>query len=521
MGRPAASSTQPQSLTGYIEVPIDQNSIPATALKKLAVKGTQATGSAPSNRPEDELEAGIRVYDPGFMNTAVIKSRITYINGTAGELRYRGYPIEQLAEKSTYLEVSYLLLYGELPTKQQFNHFSNEVMHHTYVHVDLEQIVSAFRYDAHPMAILISSFGALGAFAPEANPSLQGQKLYTRPEDASSRHVMDKQIFRLLGKSISLAAMAYRVRMGRAFNRPPVGRSYTETFLYMLDYLNEGEKYRPNPVIAKALDVLFILHADHELNAGTATMLQTGSTLVDPYSAVAASTAALYGPLHGGANEAVIRMLMRIGSPAGVPNFIERVKEKKEVLSGFGHRVYKTSDPRSFIIRKLPTKFVLPFALKSNFVFAVTGRDKLLDTAIALHEYAMKDEYFQSRNLFWSGLIYRALGFPTDFFPVLFAVPRVVGWLAHWKQMQHQQGDRFNVGEGKRDYIEMGNRQKTNAEEPSHVEHIFSGRHFLASWNGKSSRNFSTLPQVALINPTSSSPMSKTPLSTLICTNDN
>ncbi|KAI9620994.1 hypothetical protein KEM48_007927 [Puccinia striiformis f. sp. tritici PST-130] len=483
MGRPAASSTQPQSLTGYIEVPIDQNSIPATALKKLAVKGTQATGSAPSNRPEDELEAGIRVYDPGFMNTAVIKSRITYINGTAGELRYRGYPIEQLAEKSTYLEVSYLLLYGELPTKQQFNHFSNEVMHHTYVHVDLEQIVSAFRYDAHPMAILISSFGALGAFAPEANPSLQGQKLYTRPEDASSRHVMDKQIFRLLGKSISLAAMAYRVRMGRAFNRPPVGRSYTETFLYMLDYLNEGEKYRPNPVIAKALDVLFILHADHELNAGTATMLQTGSTLVDPYSAVAASTAALYGPLHGGANEAVIRMLMRIGSPAGVPNFIERVKEKKEVLSGFGHRVYKTSDPRSFIIRKT-----------ADEVFAVTGRDKLLDTAIALHEYAMKDEYFQSRNLFWSGLIYRALGFPTDFFPVLFAVPRVVGWLAHWKQMQHQQGGvkiwrprQIYVGEGKRDYIEMGNRQKTNAEEPSHVEHIFSGRHFLASWNGKSS----------------------------------
>ncbi|KAA1084985.1 hypothetical protein PGTUg99_001634 [Puccinia graminis f. sp. tritici] len=441
-----------------IEVDIEQNSIPATALKKLSIKKDdhQSNNKASSSRPEDELEAGIRVYDPGFMNTAVIKSKITYINGAAGELRYRGYPIEQLAEKSTYLEVSYLLLYGELPTKQQFNLFQNEVMHHTYVHVDLEQIVSAFRYDAHPMAILISSFGALGAFAPEANPSLQGQKLYTRPEEASSRTVMDKQIFRLLGKSISLAAMAYRVRMGRAFNRPPVGRSYTETFLYMLDYLNEGENYRPNPVIAKALDVLFILHADHELNAGTATMLQTGSTLVDPYSAVAASTAALYGPLHGGANEAVIRMLMRIGSPAAVPNFIERVKEKKEVLSGFGHRVYKTSDPRSFIIRKTA--------------------DENVD--------------------FWSGLIYRALGFPTDFFPVLFAVPRVVGWLAHWKQMQHQAGGvkiwrprQVYVGEGIRDYVEIGDRQVAgkSAQEPSKVEHVFSGRHFLASWNGKSS----------------------------------
>ncbi|KAA1084621.1 hypothetical protein PGT21_033071 [Puccinia graminis f. sp. tritici] len=499
MGRPATNSAGTESLTVIdnrtgkrIEVDIEQNSIPATALKKLSIKKDdhQSNNKASSSRPEDELEAGIRVYDPGFMNTAVIKSKITYINGAAGELRYRGYPIEQLAEKSTYLEVSYLLLYGELPTKQQFNLFQNEVMHHTYVHVDLEQIVSAFRYDAHPMAILISSFGALGAFAPEANPSLQGQKLYTRPEEASSRTVMDKQIFRLLGKSISLAAMAYRVRMGRAFNRPPVGRSYTETFLYMLDYLNEGENYRPNPVIAKALDVLFILHADHELNAGTATMLQTGSTLVDPYSAVAASTAALYGPLHGGANEAVIRMLMRIGSPAAVPNFIERVKEKKEVLSGFGHRVYKTSDPRSFIIRKT-----------ADEVFAVTGKDKMLDTAIALHEHAMKDEYFQSRNLypnvdFWSGLIYRALGFPTDFFPVLFAVPRVVGWLAHWKQMQHQAGGvkiwrprQVYVGEGIRDYVEIGDRQVAgkSAEEPSKVEHVFSGRHFLASWNGKSS----------------------------------
>ncbi|KAH9809965.1 citrate synthase-like protein [Melampsora americana] len=489
MGQPMQSN---QSITiidhrtgKSIEVPIENNSIPATALKRLSIK-LNSNSSIQSNRPEDELEAGLRVFDPGFMNTAVIKSQITYINGTAGELRYRGYPIEQLAEKSTYLEVSYLLLYGQLPTQDQFKYFEKEVMRHTYVHVDLEQIVGAFRYDAHPMAILISSFAALGAFAPEANPSLQGQSLYTK-QDLHSQMVMDKQIFRLLGKSISLAAMAYRIRMGRGFNRPPVGRSYTETFLYMLDYLNEGEGYRPNPVIAKALDVLFILHADHELNAGTATVLQTGSTLVDPYSAVAAATAALYGPLHGGANEAVIRMLIKIGSPEGVPNFIAKVKSKEEVLSGFGHRVYKTSDPRSFIIRKT-----------ADEVFAITGKDKLLDTAIALHEFAMKDEYFQSRNLypnvdFWSGLIYRALGFPTDFYPVLFAVPRVVGWLAHWRQMQHQKGGvkiwrprQVYVGEGIRDYVKIEDRKGSKEnEEPSKVEHVFSGRHFLATWDGK------------------------------------
>ncbi|KAI8447640.1 citrate synthase-like protein [Phakopsora pachyrhizi] len=493
MGKPIESDksesvTVTDNRTGKtITVPISNNSIPATAFKQLSVKPDSNLRSK-NSRPEDDIETGIRVYDPGFMNTAVIQSKITYINGGAGELRYRGYPIEQLAEHSSYLEVSYLLLYGELPTKDQFNHFENEVMRHTYVHVDLEQLVSSFRYDAHPMAILISSLGALGAFSPEANPSLQGQNLYTRPQNPLSRQVMDKQIFRLLGKSISIAAMAYRIRMGRAFNRPPVGRTYTETFLYMLDYLNEGEGYRPNPVIAKALDVLFILHADHELNAGTATMLQTGSTLVDPYSAVAAATAALYGPLHGGANEAVIRMLIRIGSPANVKPFIELVKQKKEVLSGFGHRVYKTSDPRSFIIRKT-----------ADEVFAVTGKDKLLDTAIALHEAALKDEYFKSRNLypfnFWSGLIYRALGFPTDFYPVLFAVPRIVGWLSHWRQMQHQAGGvkiwrprQVYIGEGSRDYVRIEDRIKKvkhQAEEPSRVDHVFSTRHFLAQWNGK------------------------------------
>ncbi|MBW0465485.1 hypothetical protein O181_005200 [Austropuccinia psidii MF-1] len=492
MGKLMADSNQSLTVvdnrTGKsIQVPIRHNAISSTAFKQLSIDGIKATGAHKDNRPEDELESGLRVYDPGFMNTAVIQSQITYINGTAGKLRYRGYPIEQLAERSSYLEVCYLLLYGELPTKDQFEYFETEVMRHTYVHVDLEQIVSAFRYDAHPMAILISSLGALGAFAPEANPSLQGQTLYTRPQNPASRNVMDAQIFRLLGKSITLAAMAYRIRMGRAFNRPPVGRSYTETFLYMLDYLNEGENYKPNPVVAKALDVLFILHADHELNAGTATMLQTGSTLVDPYSAVAASTAALYGPLHGGANEAVIRMLLRIGDPSSVPNFIEQVKQKKEVLSGFGHRVYKTSDPRSFIIRKT-----------ADEVFAVTGKDKLLDTAIALHEQALKDQYFQSRNLypnvdFWSGLIYRALGFPTDFYPVLFAVPRIVGWLAHWKQMQHQQGGvkiwrprQIYVGAAQRDYLPIEKRtKKNNGEEPSTVQHVFSARHFLADWTGK------------------------------------
>ncbi|GAA6041287.1 hypothetical protein JCM8097_001317 [Rhodosporidiobolus ruineniae] len=461
-----------------ITVPIEHNSVPATAFKKLSRKAVKADGE----RDEDETEAGLRIYDPGFMNTATVQSRITFIDGERGVLRHRGYPIEQLAEKSSFLETAYLLLYGELPSKGQFAMFEREILHHTFVHRDLEEIIGSFRHDAHPMSILTSSFAALGAYAPEANPSLAGQKIYSAGTTASLQ-LMDKQIFRLIGKSITLAAMAFRMRIGRQFVAPPANAGYAESFLYMMDHLNEPS-YRPHPVIAKALDTLFLLHADHEMNASCAAVLQVGSTLVDPYSAASAGCAALYGPLHGGANEAVIRMLISIGKPENVPAFIERVKKKEVVLSGFGHRIYRSTDPRSTIIRKI-----------AEDVFAITGRDELLDTALALRDAALTDEYFTSRRLypnvdFFSGLIYRALGFPLDFFPVLFAVPRVVGWLAHWRQLMLQQGGvkiwrprQVYLGEGEREYVGMQERGEAETEEkgrPSKVNHPTSKRVFLA-----------------------------------------
>ncbi|BGP53486.1 hypothetical protein JCM8202v2_001045 [Rhodotorula sphaerocarpa] len=455
-----------------INVKVEHNAIPATAFKKLNKKPSEG------DAPEDEVEGGIRVYDPGFVNTATVQSRITFIDGQRGILRHRGYPIEQLAEKSNFLETAYLLLYGELPSDAQYKLFSDEVMHHTFVHRDLEEIIGAFRHDAHPMAILTSAFAALGAYAPEANPSLAGQKIYTSGT-AASLQLMDKQIFRLIGKAITIAAMAYRVFRGRNFVSPPQGMGYAESFLYMMDYLGEPN-YKPHPVIAKALDTLFLLHADHEMNASCAAVLQVGSTLADPYSAVSAGCAALYGPSHGGANEAVVRMLISIGSPDNVPAFLERVKRKEAVLSGFGHRVYATHDPRSKVIRQL-----------ADDVFAITGRDPLLDTALALRDAALADDYFISRHLapnvdFFSGLIYRALGFPTPFFPVLFAVPRVVGWLAHWRQMMLSgnvkiwRPRQIYLGEGARDYAPLGGREEKGQDGPSRVAHPTSTRVFLA-----------------------------------------
>lgn len=342
-------------------------------------------------REENETERGLRVTDAGFLNTAVISSKITYIDGDAGSefpfvcwfvvgthrvwtvLRYRGYPIEQLATHSNFLEVSYLLIYGELPTRTNLQTFQHEVMHHSVVHSDAEELFRSFRYNAHPMAMMSSAFSALGSFYEEVRVfscslviytyilkrgrqihlckvtsyiislchisltySSTGQKLFTQTDPVSLAN-MDKQIYRLIGKAITLAAMAYRVRQGRAFVTPPTGLSYTASFLYMLDKTGE-ERYKPSPVLERALDILFILHADHELNASATTVLQTGSSLVDPYSAVAAGCSSLYGPLHGGANEAVIRMLLAIGSPANVPAYIEAVKKREKVLSGFGHR---------------------------------------------------------------------------------------------------------------------------------------------------------------------------------------
>ncbi|KAH9002916.1 peroxysomal citrate synthase [Lactarius hatsudake] len=490
MGRPADNnSVVDESLTvrdnrtgKTYSIPIKNNTVSATAFKAIAAP------SKPGERVENETPKGLRVSDKGFLNTAVIQSQITYIDGDAGVLRYRGYPIEQLAQHSTHLETAYLLIYGTLPSEKQLRLFEGEVMSHSFVHADAEHFFRSFRYDAHPMAILTSAFAYLGSYYSEANPSLQGQKLFTAKDKASLGN-MDRQIFRIIGKATTLAAMAYRIRQGREFVTPPAGLSYTGQFLYQMDHLGQKD-YKPSPVLEKALDVLFLLHADHELNASCTTVLQTGSSLVDPYSAIASGCASLYGPLHGGANEAVIRMLISVGSPDNVPAFLAAVKRREKVLSGFGHRVYKTSDPRSFIIRQT-----------ADEVFKVTGKDELLETAMALHDAAIKDEYFVKRRLapnvdFWSGLIYRAMGFPLDFFPVLFAVPRVVGWLAHWRQMMLQEDGvkiwrprQIYVGSGKRDYVPFDQRPLVQGSqvEPLPVPHSgMSKRTELAEFAGKS-----------------------------------
>ncbi|KAF8239672.1 peroxysomal citrate synthase [Tricholoma matsutake] len=487
MGRPLDASdnnslTVRDNRTGKVyNVPIVDNSIAATGFKAMTAP------RAPGEREENETEKGLRVSDRGFLNTAVLRSQITFIDGEAGVLRYRGYPIEQLALHSSHLETAYLLIYGALPTTSQYEIFYREIMQHGITHADAEQFCRSFRYDAHPMSILTSAFAYLGSYYNEANPSLQGQNIFTKGDKASLA-LMDKQIYRLIGKATTLAAMAYRVRQGREFVTPPTNMSYTGSFLYQMDHISE-ENYVPNPVLEKALDVLFLLHADHELNASATTVLQTGSSLVDPYSAIATGCASLYGPLHGGANEAVIRMLISIGKPENVPGFLEAVKKREKVLSGFGHRVYKTSDPRSFIVRKT-----------ADEVFKVTGKDELLETAMALHEAAMKDEYFIKRrlapNVDFCGLIYRAMGFPLDFFPVLFAVPRVVGWLAHWRQMMLQEGGvkiwrprQIYVGAGKRDYVPFDERVAVDGPRmtPSAVVHSgITKRTNLASFKGKS-----------------------------------
>ncbi|KAI0777049.1 peroxysomal citrate synthase [Irpex lacteus] len=425
----------------------------------------------PGERPENETEKGLRIQDKGFLNTAVMQSTITYIDGDAGS-----YPIEQLAERSSHLETAYLLIYGSLPTKDQFKHWETEILRHGNMHADSEEFFRSFRYDAHPMSMLTSAFAMLGSYYPEANPSLKGQRLYT-VGDAASLATMDRQIYRLIGKATTLAAYV-------ATSYPATGLSYTGSFLYQMDHLGE-ENYVPNPVLEKALDVLFLIHADHELNASCTTVLQTGSSLVDPYSAISAGCASLYGPLHGGANEAVIRMLISIGKPENVPAFIEAVKRREKTLSGFGHRC---SDPRSFIVRKT-----------ADEVFKVTGKDELLETAMALHDAAMKDEYFVKRklapNVDFCGLIYRAMGFPLDFFPVLFVVPRVVGWLAHWRQMMLQEGGvkiwrprQVYVGSGKRDYVPVDERTPVVGlkETPSFVEHGgITKRSMLATFKSK------------------------------------
>ena len=358
---------------------------------------------------------GMMAYDPGFTNTAFTTSRITDVKGGKGVLEYRGYPIEQLADRASFLEVAYLILQGELPTRAQLDAFVHDVTFHTYIHENVLTILKGFRYDAHAMGMMISTVAALSTFYPEAK----------EVDDPENRWA---QINRLIAKMPTLAAFAYRHHRGLPYVYPENGLSYSANFLNMLFRIG-GREHQPNPTLERALDVLFILHADHEQNCSTTAMRVIGSSRVDPYSALAGAMAALYGPLHGGANEAVLRMLTEIGTTDNIPDFMESVRRGERRLMGFGHRVYKAYDPRAAIIKRT-----------ADDVFAVTGRNPLLDIALELEKIALGEEYFVKRNLypnvdFYSGLIYQAMGFPVELFPVLFAIPRTVGWLAQWQEM--------------------------------------------------------------------------------------
>jgi citrate synthase len=363
----------------------------------------------------DEEDFGLMTYDPAYMNTASCRSAITYLDGERGVLEYRGYPIEQLAEQSSYLEVAYLLVHGELPNPTQLKEWIDEITIHTFVHENVKDFIRGFRHDAHPMGMLLGSVGALSTFYPDANDI----------RDPENRHI---QTIRLIAKMPTLAAFAYRHNMGQPYVYPDNDLAYSGNFLNMMYKMTEL-KYEPDPRLERALDVLFILHADHEQNASTSAVRSIGSTQVDPYSAIAGGVAALYGPLHGGANEAVLRMLRRIESPDNIRDFVAGVKEGKERLMGFGHRVYKNYDPRAKIIKKA-----------CEDVFEVTGKNPLLDIATELEKIALEDQYFISRKLypnvdFYSGLIYEAMGLPVAMFPVMFAIGRTGGWIAQWLEM--------------------------------------------------------------------------------------
>ncbi len=358
---------------------------------------------------------GLMLYDPAFMNTASCRSAITFIDGDKGILRYRGYPIEELADHKSYPEVAYLLLNGELPTTEQRRTWRDELTRHTMVHENVKKFIDGFHYDAHPMGIFLSTVGALSTFYPEAKAI----------HDADSRHL---QIVRLISKVATIAAYAYRHRMGLPCVMPDNDLSYTANFLNLMFKMAEP-KYEADPILVRTLDILFILHADHEQNCSTSAMRGIGSSQVDAYSAMAGAAAALYGPLHGGANEAVLHMLRDIGSVKNIPGFVEKVKKGEGRLMGFGHRIYKSYDPRARVLKEMAPQ-----------VFEVTGRNPLIDMAVELERIALQDEYFVSRKLypnvdFYSGIIYEAMKFPIDMFPVLFAIPRTVGWLAQWQEM--------------------------------------------------------------------------------------
>jgi citrate synthase len=411
------------------EIPIENGTIRAMDLRKIKVS-------------EDDF--GLMTYDPAFTNTASCISRITYIDGDVGILRYRGYPIEQLAVHSTYLEVAYLIVHGELPTAQQLKEWTWHITHHTFIHENIKKFIDGFHYDAHPMGMLIGTIGALSTFYPDAKDIFNG--------DARR-----KQLYRLIAKVATIASFAYRHRMGLPYAYPDNELSFPGNFLNMMFKTTEL-KYQPNPVLERAINVLFILHADHEQNCSTNAMRSIGSSQVDPYSALAGAAAALYGPLHGGANEQVLRMLNEIGSVDRVPEYVKRVKAGEFRLMGFGHRVYKNYDPRARIIKQT-----------ADEVFEVTGRDRLLDVALELERIALDDDYFVSRKLypnvdFYSGIIYKAMGFPVEMFPVLFAIPRTSGWVAQWEEMLLDQEQKIArprqiyLGRDERDYVPITKR---------------------------------------------------------------
>ncbi len=413
------------------ELPIENDTIKATDLRQIRVK--------------DE-DFGMMSYDPAFGNTASCKSKVTFIDGEKGILRYRGYPIEDLAKKSSFLEVAYLLIHGELPNKSQHDSWVHDITHHTYMHENIKKFMDGFRYDAHPMGMLLATVGALSTFYPNA-------------KDIFDIEVQKLEIRRLIAKMPTIAGFSYRQIMGLPYVYPDNELSYCGNFLSMMFKMTEA-KYEPNPAIEKAIDVLFILHADHEQNCSTSAMRNVASSQPDPYSAAAAAIAALYGPLHGGANEAVLEMLADIGSVDKIPQYIERAKKGEFRLMGFGHRVYKAYDPRAAIIKDI-----------AHDVFEVTGKNPLLDIALELERIALEDDYFVRRRLypnvdFYSGLIYQSIGLPTSMFTVLFAIARTAGWLAQWLELLNDPETRIArprqvyLGEDERKYVAMSRRRK-------------------------------------------------------------
>jgi citrate synthase len=436
MGRDSLTITDNRTGQQY-EVPIEYGTYPTYG---AAIRGMDLRQIKVS---EDDF--GLLAYDPGFTNTAACRSAITFVDGERGILRYRGYPIEELAEQSSFLETAYLILFGELPSQSELDDWVHNITHHTIIHENIKKFIAGFHYDAHPMGMLIGTVAALSTFYPDA-------------KDIRDDEVRGKQVWRLIAKMPTIAAFAYRYGRGLPYAYPNNDLSYTGNFLNMLRKTTEIQ-YEPDPVLERALDVLFMLHADHEQNCSASAMRGVGSSQVDPYSAIAGAAAALYGPLHGGANEAVLRMLQEIGSVGNVAQFVERVKRGESGrLMGFGHRVYKNYDPRAKIIKKLADR-----------VFSVTGVNPLLAVALELERIALEDDYFVSRKLypnvdFYSGIIYQAMGFPVDMFPVLFAIPRTAGWLAQWQELLLDPDQKIArprqvyTGHDRREYVKVGAR---------------------------------------------------------------